>query len=244
MNSGGRDAANLAWKLAFVLKHRASDVALDSYHVERWHHVKAVVAYAVRLGAFANIRSWPRSLLRDAGFALGRFVPAVKRRLMDSDAPRPYYKTGLFIHRGEGAAQRIGRLMPRLAIVDPSGDGTTLDHVTGLNFTLIGVDVPSVDLERVVEHPTWSALQARAVGIWTTGTPPQGGSSEIPAYVIHDVGQSLAISSERGRILVVRPDRYVAAIASPEACDDLATEYGHLLGVAVGVPAARDLTAA
>ncbi len=244
LNSGGRDAANLAWKLAAVLRLQTRSSVLDSYHVERWNHVKAVVAYAVRLGAFANVRSWPRSLLRDAGFAIGRLVPAVKRRLMDSDAPRPYYKTGLFIHRGEGSIKRIGRLMPRLTITSSAGSQSTLDQSTGLDFALIGIDVPSSDLERVAKHATWTALGARAIGIWTTDLPAQEAPSSVPSYLVHDAGQSETIRSERGRILVVRPDRYVAAIATAEAFDDLSSEYGRLLGIAVAASTVRDLSAA
>jgi putative polyketide hydroxylase len=35
MNTGIQDAHNLAWKLAFVLKHNASDKLLDTYYAER-----------------------------------------------------------------------------------------------------------------------------------------------------------------------------------------------------------------
>lgn len=244
LNSGGRDAANLAWKLAAVLRHQANRSVLDSYHVERWNHVKAVVDYAVRLGAFANIRSWPRSLLRDAGFAIGRFVPAFKRRLMDSDAPRPYYKTGLFIDRGDEAAQRIGRLMPRLTVAGSPGLPGALDQVTGLSFALIGVDVPSVDLERVSQHPTWKMLGAQVIGIWTTDLPAREASAATLTYVVNDAGQLQALRADRGRILVVRPDRYVAAIATPEAFDDVSEEYGRLLGIATAASDFRSLSAA
>ena len=244
LNSGARDAANLAWKLAAVIRRRTNVAVLDSYHTERWNHAKAVVAYAVRLGAFANIRSWPRSLVRDVGFAIGRFVPAVRRRLMDSDAPKPYYQTGLFIHRGDEKAQRIGRLIPRLTMTGPTGSDATLDHLTGLNFALIGVDVPSAELERVAAHPTWYALGAKAVGLWTTDIPTEEVSASTPSYSVRDAGQLRAIASERGHILVVRPDRYVAAIAAPEAFDEVSDEYGRLLGINAAARAVGTLSAA
>ena len=44
MNTGIQDANNLAWKLAFVLKHHADDNLLDSYfiaHIERVQCFKA-----------------------------------------------------------------------------------------------------------------------------------------------------------------------------------------------------------
>jgi 3-(3-hydroxy-phenyl)propionate hydroxylase len=48
--AGIRDAANLAWKLARVLRGRAGDTLLESYEVERKPHVRAIVASAKEFG--------------------------------------------------------------------------------------------------------------------------------------------------------------------------------------------------
>jgi 3-(3-hydroxy-phenyl)propionate hydroxylase len=50
MCAGIRDAANLAWKIAAVLKSGASADLLDTYDSERLPHVKVFVETAVRLG--------------------------------------------------------------------------------------------------------------------------------------------------------------------------------------------------
>jgi 3-(3-hydroxy-phenyl)propionate hydroxylase len=50
MCAGIRDAANLAWKLAMVLKDGASDRLLDSYEEERAPHVRTLVATAKEFG--------------------------------------------------------------------------------------------------------------------------------------------------------------------------------------------------
>src|ERR1700740_1547345 len=47
MNTGIGDAINLAWKLAAVVKGRASDSLLDSYEAER-------IGFAARLGATSD----------------------------------------------------------------------------------------------------------------------------------------------------------------------------------------------
>jgi 3-(3-hydroxy-phenyl)propionate hydroxylase len=48
--AGIRDAANLAWRLALVVRHGVSDALLESYEEERKLHVRAIVAAAKQFG--------------------------------------------------------------------------------------------------------------------------------------------------------------------------------------------------
>ena len=50
MCSGIRDAANLAWKLADVVRGSAGDELLDTYETERLPHVQAVTALSIEAG--------------------------------------------------------------------------------------------------------------------------------------------------------------------------------------------------
>ena len=50
MCSGLRDAANLAWKLAAVIKGHASDRLLDTYQDEREPHARALIELAIEMG--------------------------------------------------------------------------------------------------------------------------------------------------------------------------------------------------
>ena len=50
MCSGVRDAANLAWKLAAVLRGDAGDGLLDTYETERRPHVRAIIDLALMMG--------------------------------------------------------------------------------------------------------------------------------------------------------------------------------------------------
>ena len=49
-NSGIRDAANLGWKLAAVVKGQARDALLDSYDVERRKHARAMIDLSTTVG--------------------------------------------------------------------------------------------------------------------------------------------------------------------------------------------------
>ena len=50
LNSGMRDAVNLAWKMAFVKRGTANPLLLDTYSAERVPHVRSVVAHAADVG--------------------------------------------------------------------------------------------------------------------------------------------------------------------------------------------------
>jgi 3-(3-hydroxy-phenyl)propionate hydroxylase len=50
LNSGMRDAVNLAWKLAFVQRGLASEKILHTYTTERVPHVRSVIAHAADVG--------------------------------------------------------------------------------------------------------------------------------------------------------------------------------------------------
>ena len=63
--SGVRDAANLAWKLAVVMKDEAGDKLLDSYQVERSPHVRAITEMAVFMGQIVCTQNAERAAARD-----------------------------------------------------------------------------------------------------------------------------------------------------------------------------------
>ncbi len=66
MCAGIRDAGNLAWKLARVLRGKNDDSVLDTYQAERSPHVREYIDLAVRLGGLINAKSIG-SVVADAG---------------------------------------------------------------------------------------------------------------------------------------------------------------------------------
>src|SRR5208337_4406369 len=61
--AGLRDAANLSWKLAWVLRGRASPAILDTYDEERRPHAKAMIDLAKFMGRLIMPRSAAVALL-------------------------------------------------------------------------------------------------------------------------------------------------------------------------------------
>jgi 3-(3-hydroxy-phenyl)propionate hydroxylase len=62
MCAGIRDVANLAWKMARVLRGKYDDSLLDSYETERAPHVREYIALAVRLGGLINTKAMQATL--------------------------------------------------------------------------------------------------------------------------------------------------------------------------------------
>jgi 3-(3-hydroxy-phenyl)propionate hydroxylase len=72
MCSGLRDAANLAWKLAFVIRGEAGESLLDTYRSEREPHVRAVIEGAIAMGRVVCMLDPDAAATRDAQMLAAR----------------------------------------------------------------------------------------------------------------------------------------------------------------------------
>jgi 3-(3-hydroxy-phenyl)propionate hydroxylase len=140
MCAGMRDAGNLAWKLARVLRGRNDDALLDTYQTERAPHVREYIELAVRLGGLINTKAMeaavPGSVLKGGEAARMR---SIKPRLGPGLAP------GRNGPAGEIAPQ------PRLA------DGARLDDHVGYRFAALlrpdfAADLPAETLDRLARR--------------------------------------------------------------------------------------------
>jgi 3-(3-hydroxy-phenyl)propionate hydroxylase len=122
MCAGIRDAANLAWKLALVLRAGAPEALLDTYESERKPHVRAFIELAVRLGAIIQTVDANVAAERDRRFAVGD--PEV------FTFPAPCLGPGLL----SDEPAPVGQPFPQPALAD----GRLLDRQLGGRFGLIG----------------------------------------------------------------------------------------------------------
>ena len=213
MNAGARDANNLCWKLADVLHQRVAAGILDSYDPERRPQIEAVVKYSVRVGRLANIRSWPAAILRDALFAVANLFPFVRRYFREMRyMPRPRIDHGMIVpdHR---RLSLVGRMFPRLTLRGAAGERPEFDKLCGIGFALIGVDVGSTILAEVADLPVWAEMRPAVLAVrLAEGVDRRDGMGL--EFVVEDDQQRRTLSPHAGEILIVRPDRYVAAAAT------------------------------
>ena len=123
MCSGIRDAANLAWKIAAVVRGEAGAVILDSYQEEREPHVRAIISTAIAMGQIV--------CMLDENAAAGRDREMLARKASGAQAVSVSHPDLVGGHLTD--TPFAGSLFPQ-AVAD---DGTRLDAILGLKPILI-----------------------------------------------------------------------------------------------------------
>lgn len=249
MCTGIRDAANLCWKLALVLKGQASPAILTSYQQEREPHARTVITIAVNFGRLIQARQ-PFALLRDGILPLLSYLPHAFSFSM------PPLLAGLFLHathheHNTQARERAtlrsmllkrthtsvqGMLLPQPTVRTSSGELVLLDEVLGLHFAIIGLNInPRTYLDPSMLS-FWDSLSTRFVQLTTTNArhePARAATAEA-ASVIHiedSTGQLSAwFARYRKSIAIVRPDRYVFGLCIEQTLVGATKRLQTLLG--------------
>lgn len=190
MATGLRDAVNLGWKLAFVLRGMASQELLDSYERERRPHQLRMLRLARRMGNMMMPRSRIQELLVASLFSLaGRC-----RWLRRSMEIRGANVTPVYCSEGKQPAGKAGHYLIQPGI----GSHGLLDDLLGLNYTIISFDRPVEDALTVRERQFWQRSGAAFLWLRAEGET---------AVAYHAFQQWLG---DCRRLLIVRPDRFVS----------------------------------
>jgi 3-(3-hydroxy-phenyl)propionate hydroxylase len=202
MNSGIRDAQNLAWKLAAVQTGRLGAGVLDSYERERKPHAWELIMMAVKMGRVMNPVTPLREFLLINAIRIASLVPSVRDYFMQMKfKPKPRFAEG-FLVAGEGPRDElVGRMFPQPKVATPEGE-KKLDDLLGTGFALLACGPEATSALAAATQAVWDRLGARRVAI-------------SPA---EDVSGRLAALFPPGatRLVLLRPDRYVAGVAAPE----------------------------
>jgi 3-(3-hydroxy-phenyl)propionate hydroxylase len=183
------DAHNLAWKLAEVLRGKASDDLLTSYGDERGAHVRDVVRTAIRVGrAMTGGQGAVAALRRPIAAALLR-LPGVRARAAAALTTR--YPPGPWVDDRRRRSDLEGTACPQ-PFVGRGGSTVRLDDVLGPGFAL------------VTDGPVGQVLRERAHAV---------GAREITAAGNDDEGRTLQAWLRAGGTAgaLLRPDRIVMA---------------------------------
>ncbi len=118
-NSGMRDASNLAWKVAHVVKGLAGDALLDTYEQERRDHARSMIHLSEVAGDIFAPASAAAAKLRDTLTLALNAVPSWKQYFVEMRfKPMPRYERGAVVlpARAEQPRGRLGKLL------DQAGD--------------------------------------------------------------------------------------------------------------------------
>ncbi len=236
-NSGMRDAFNLAWKLALVVNGKAGETLLDSYQQERRDHAKAMIDLSVTAGyVLAPPKRW-QGAVRDGLSWLLNYLPPVKRYFLEMRfKPMPQYREGALLTDGAGKTSPVGKMFIQPQVTLESGESVLLDEVIGANFAIIGWGCnPQWGLD-AGQIARWRAIGVRFIQV-------------VPEVQIHreqdNAPGTLRVGDTQNRlkswfalhntaIAVVRPDRFVAALAIPQTLGAQLTALAEKLTLATG----------
>ncbi|MEU7563551.1 bifunctional 3-(3-hydroxy-phenyl)propionate/3-hydroxycinnamic acid hydroxylase [Streptomyces eurythermus] len=193
--AGLRDAYNLTWKLARVLRQGGDERLLDTYENERKPHARYVIRLAVAMG-------WAMTGGQDGAAALRRGLLAAACRipglaaLAGRDLSPPLTAGPLVRRRPRGAL--VGTHCPQ-PWVTAEGRRTRLDEVLGDSFSVLTAADP------------WPSLSALAHGL---------GVRAVPVTGLGDDGALAAwLRGGRADAVLLRPDRVVMDVVPAGGAD-------------------------
>ena len=146
MCHGFRDVANLAWKMAAIVRDGADETILCSYQPERDPHVRSVIGAAVAAGRYICELDPAKAAARDAAI---RAQAAAKSGETAADLI-PAIGNGLIAAETGGAGERF--IQPLLA------DGRKLDDHTGQGWRLFVRDAQVTGAAPGIERVTAADL--------------------------------------------------------------------------------------
>ncbi|MGF6875069.1 3-(3-hydroxy-phenyl)propionate hydroxylase [Paraburkholderia sp. MM5477-R1] len=232
--AGLRDAANLSWKLAWVIRGRAAAQILETYDQERRPHVKAMINFAKLMGKLVMPRNGGLALFTHGLMRMVRLVPQLRTHFEELGLkPKNAYSRGLFVK---------GRTRTRLvrgAVIAQGWvrgcDGTTClsDNVLGKGLTLVGF---GSDAGAALDNETATAFAAAGgtvVQIAHRGQrlhlAPGGSWEDLDGVFLPRVVSV-------GWAAVIRPDRTILHDGPATEASRLVRESLALLGAPISAP--------
>lgn len=205
--SGLRDAANLCWKLALVLRGVAGPGLLESYEYERLPHVKESIAATLRVGWLFFPKNRWHDLVRRSALQLLFGVPPLREQFRRRSKALPMLRQGLFLGGGPAGSMIV---QPRVQRAD--GQQVLLDEALGSGFAALGLGVDPLTTLDESSRQFWARLGARTFKVLPQGQLPR--ASEGPCEELLDGSGLLTqwFEQHRGQVVLVRPDRFVAAM--------------------------------
>ncbi|OYO05333.1 bifunctional 3-(3-hydroxy-phenyl)propionate/3-hydroxycinnamic acid hydroxylase [Enemella evansiae] len=201
MQTGMRDAYDLGWKLAGIVRGELSEDWLDTYEAERRPSAEFYTGIAVALG---------RVIKQEASEAEIAAMNTVPENLVTPWEPPlnapPALAAGWL--RGEvGDASIVGRYLPQPLVASAIGRIDRLDALLPKGFVLLGNDFDPEMALTPAEKADWDALGASYAAI-----RPRAAYTRSSTDLV-DLEDGLLPWFDRYgvRVIAIRPDKFVAA---------------------------------
>jgi 3-(3-hydroxy-phenyl)propionate hydroxylase len=211
MNSGLRDATNLGWKLAAVTRGALGPELLATYEPERRDHAWSMIGFALTIGRVMRPKNAFDAFATEKMFNLLSLWPAARDYVAQMRfKPPPRFANGFVLPDGRPAkATLVGRMFPQPRVMTPEGE-KRLDDVLGPGFSLLVRSPRAREIVPQLKAKLWSELAPRIVVF--------GGDAIEGAVAVRELTPNPRLAAYSDHVLLLRPDRYVAACV---AVDDL-----------------------
>jgi 3-(3-hydroxy-phenyl)propionate hydroxylase len=232
MNSGLRDAYNLAWKLDEAARAEAAglepDALLDSYYAERKPHAWEMIKLALNMGRVMMPTSQLQGTLTRVGFrTLGLWPPARDYVAQMRYKPKPRFRAGLIWPATGKAGEVVGQMIPQPEIETIDRQRMQMDACLPDRPLALVLDATPA---HALAKETRAALEA--AGAEVIGLTPKG-HNPIPGdfAVYRDASGLLSrgpFAALVGHVLLLRRDRYIAATEPIATAATLAAHINQL----------------
>jgi 2-polyprenyl-6-methoxyphenol hydroxylase-like FAD-dependent oxidoreductase len=245
MCTGIRDAYNLCWKLALVLRGQAQPALLDSYQQERAQLTRLVITIAVLMGQLIQAPQ-PLATLRDSIISLLarlhpfslRMPPLTSGLLMQTPAITRNWRRhdAYLLALANGLLKQThaqGAPLPQPVVHTSTGSSLPLDDTLGPGFAVLGLNVdPRASLASSA-LAFWDSLPTRFIQVISSAHShkPQPDAATQQTTCIEDSQGLLTtwFAQQPGQIAIVRPDRYIFGICTPQTLPTATNQLQKLL---------------
>lgn len=226
-NSGMRDAFNLAWKMAMVIQGKATAELLDSYQIERKDHAKAMIDLSVMAGhVLAPPKKWQGFVRDGIAYALN-YIKPIKQYLLEMRfKPMPKYHDGALLSNGAKNSP-VGKMFIQPQVRLESGEKVLLDDVIANDFAIIawGVD-PQWGISDATMQ-VWKKLDVKFIQVIPEVQLDNKNRKQFEGVItVGDIGTDIRswFGKTTESVVILRPDRFVAALAIPQTLDHISQQ--------------------
>jgi 3-(3-hydroxy-phenyl)propionate hydroxylase len=218
LNTGLRDVTNLCWKLAAILAGEARPELLNTYETERRPHAQAMIELSTTLGRILSPGRPSAAHARDLLLRASALAPPIRRWTEEMRfKPMPHYREGFLTADEPGTpVPCTGRMLAQPMVEAMDGTALRFDDALGQWFAIVGFECDPLAGLTAAERQAVDRLDAQVVKVIESRAGARARTATCVhrrTVVVEDLHNELRgwFTARRRRVVLVRPDRYVAA---------------------------------
>lgn len=227
LNSGLRDVVNIGWKIAAAVKGMVPHKVVGTYDQERRGHATDLIALADNMGAILGMTNPIFAGIRDWIFKATDSVDSLREHLVEFKfKPKAQIVKGIVHHEGEEIYpdSMTGELFIQPDVEDCEGLRKKFDEILGPWFSVVGFRTNPLEHVSAENRAFLAQLNTNFVQVnrSRSGLSFNERLQAEGVISVEDVDHKLEdwFKDARNKVVIVRPDRFIAAITSPSRLNE------------------------